>query len=281
MDVVEYTASVYFYMGFNFRDPQDSNRPHWLLSDRNVRRAIAMAIDHGPIVDAAFGKFGQRALGPVTPLVRVYDDEITSLPFDTARARGTLSEAGWRDTDGDGVLDKDGAKLSFEVLVPSSSPPRTRSAVTIQAQLQRVGIEVQINELEFNTFQDRVGSRQFDAMMAAWQTSPSPRGIQPLWTSAGIGGQNFGSYSSARFDSLVAVAIASTDPLIEANAWQQAFNQVNEDAPAIWLHVPVMTAGVHTRYESVSIRPNSWLATLREWRVKPGELIPRDVVEQR
>ncbi len=276
--IVPYAASFYGYMAFNFREPGDTTKAHWLFTDRTVRRAIAMALDRRAIVETALGEFGEVAVAPTTSMTRVYRTDVFQVPFDTAAARSSLQDAGWHDTDGDGILDRGGKRLEFDLLVPTSSQARRRSAVVIQSQLRRIGIAVEIIELEFGVHSQRVEQGEFDAYLGSWGIGPSPRGIQNLWTSVGIGGQNFGRYANPRVDDLVARALRAQTPEENNRLWREAFKEMNEDLGAIWLYVPVMTAGVHTRFENVSIRPDEWTSTMWKWRVTPGRWLRRDVI---
>lgn len=275
---VSYPVPVYMFLGFNFQDPKDDGRPHPLFANREVRQAITMAIDREALVRATLGEYGEVPVGPVTRPLWIWSEDIEQLPFDPNRARQLLAQLGWADTDGDGVLDKGGKRLAFELMVPTSSGLRRQAAVIVQDQLKKAGIEMTIAELEFNTFFSRSASGHFDAHFGAWGQNPSPASIEDTWTTAGIGNQNFGRYSNPEVDHLIREAITAPDKELARVRWRDALSTMNLDAPAVWLLAPVAVAGVHERLENVKIRTDQWAAGLWKWRVAPNRMIERDLL---
>jgi ABC-type transport system substrate-binding protein len=138
-----------------------------------------------------------------------------------------------------------------------------------------------IAELEFNTFFARSAAGRFDAYFGAWGQDPSPSSIADIWTTAGIDGQNFGHYSNSEVDRLVRSAVAVQDMKEARRLWREAISVLNADAPAIWLIEPVAVAGVHERFEDVSIRTDQWAANLWTWRVASDRMIARDLLALR
>jgi peptide/nickel transport system substrate-binding protein len=278
---VRYPVSVSGFIGFNLSDPREGARPHPLFADRELRRALSMAVDREAVVRAVLGDLGEVPVGPVSRGLWIWSDSIEQLPFDTAAARARLAELGWRDTNRDGVLDRGGRRLAFRLIVPSSSGLRRRAAVVVQDQLRRIGVAREIEELEFNAFLSRARARRFDAYFGAWAQDPSPASIRDTWTSAGLDGFNFGRYANPEADRLVDAALAARDRPLARARWREAIATINADAPAIWLYAPVAVAAVHRRFDNVSVRPDQWAAALWTWRVKPSERIARDLVAER
>ncbi len=103
-------------------------------------------------------------------------------------------------------------------------------------------------------------------MIGAWRVDPPPSAMRTLWTSAGIGGQNYGAYSNPVFDSLVTAASSASEPETAQRLWDEAIGVINDDAAAVWLFSPSTVAGVHRRFSNVTIRPDFWAATLWTWR---------------
>ncbi len=137
-------------------------------------------------------------------------------------------------------------------------------------------MEMAIAELELNTLISRVTGGQFDAFFGSRTQDPSPATIKEAWTSSGIGGANFGSYSSPEFDRIVDAAIAEQRTERAVELWHQAVAHINADAPAIWLFSPKSVAAVHRRIDNVTIRPDQWTATIWTWRVPSARIIDRD-----
>lgn len=276
--LVPYASPLYGYLAFNFRDPENPERPHPLFRERNLRRALSMSLDRETIARAVFGEYGEVPVGPTTKMQWIWSDSLPQLDFDTARARSLLAGLGWRDVDGDGILDRDGVPLSFDLLLPSSSQVRRQAAVIIQDQFRRLGVEMNIVELEPNLWVTRSSAGEFDATFGFWAGDPSPTSIQRVWTSSGIGDANYGHYRNARFDDLVDRALKAGNLEDAADLWFQALSHINSDAPAIWLMSPVLVAAVHRRFENVTIRSDQWAANLWRWYVPEDMLTDRDRV---
>jgi peptide/nickel transport system substrate-binding protein len=263
--LAEYASPVYMYLGFNLRSPRRQG-PHPLFGDRDLRRAIALATDRQTLVNAVLGGLGAVPPGPTTSVVWVAEGAPLQLPFDSAVAARLLDSLGWRDTNGDGVRDKGGRRLAFDLAFPSSSGVRQRTAVILQEQYRLRGIDLQLRPLEFNVWMDRARAGQFDAVLGAWQIDLPPAGMRELWGTAGIGVSNYGAYASATFDSLVAAALATQDRARARLLWHEAIATINDDAPAVWLFSPKTVAGVSGRLENVTLRPVEWWATLWTWK---------------
>lgn len=274
--IAESSPSFYAYIGFNLRYPGDRGRAHPLFADRDVRRAISMAVDRAAVVQAVFGDGARVGTGPLAHTLWIYSDSLRALPFDSAEARRLLASRGWVGRDRDGVLLRGANRLEFELIVPTISQPRRRAAVVIQEQLRRVGIGMAVVEIDFNLFNERQRTGRFDATFGAWSQDPSPRSIEQSWGSAGIGGFNHGSYSSPAFDRLIHDAIAAGDPGTARRHWHAAIRQINEDAPAIWVYSTRPLAGVHRRFQNVAFRADQWTSLLWTWHVNPDSTLPRD-----
>jgi len=134
-----------------------------LFSDREIRQALTMAIDRRalaqalalpedtPITDGTYSscQFVRREIPP-------------AWPYDTLAARRILVAAGWRDTDGDGVLDRDGQRFQFLTIV---SPRRERAGIFVQNQLARIGVQMEVQMLAYNAVWERFDAGDFAAII--------------------------------------------------------------------------------------------------------------------
>lgn len=273
--LIQYPGNMYGYLAFNFRDPTHLNRPNPLFANRALRQALTYGIDRHAILEAILGSHGEVPCGPTAPMVWIWNDSIVQLPFDSARARHMLDSLGWAPGP-DGIRHRDGHALAFTLSYPTSSAPRRHAAIIIQAQLKALGVAVTLLPLEFNTFGDRAAAGRFDAMIGTWQIDPAPSAMRQFWTTASIGGSNFGAYSDTLFDSLVARAATVRSRSAARRLWDEALRRINDDAPAVWLFAPMPVAAVSDRFENVTIRPDDWSATLWTWRIAPDRALPRD-----
>src|SRR5438477_33649 len=262
--------------------PGDTTKPHPLFGDRELRRALAMAADRGNLLHNVFGDMAKVPPGPMSQLLWIWDPEIRELPHDSARAARTLARLGWTDSDGDGIRDREGHPLAFRLLVPTTSAVRRQYARLLQEQFRTMGIDVQLDEVDFSVFSERAHAGRFDALIAVWNTDPTPSsGIPQTWTRAGFGRSNYGRYENPVFGRLVDRAVTSVLSRDEARrTWRAAIETLNQDAPAVFLFATENVAAVHKRVADVRIRPDSWLALVRTLRIPADRLTDRDRVER-
>lgn len=260
LGVINYPSAVYGFLGFNL-DPAAASKP------RDVRRALAQAIDRSTAARAVLGPGAIAPPGPMSRLLWIHEDSIAVLPFDTAAAAIALDRAGWS-RGGDGTRRRSGRVLSVDILVPATSNARRNLAQMLQEMWRKAGVRAVITSVDMPVFQQRLRTGMFDSYIGAWLDEPSPRGLADQWTVAGIGNLNYGKYRSARFDSLFRRAASTRSSAAEAQrAWREAIDTLNADAPAIWLYTPMNAAGVARRIDGFTINPYSWLSSLPAWRL--------------
>ena len=280
--IYTYVGNVYTFLSFNQRSPADSTQPHPIFSDREVRRALTMAVDRASLLKSALDEVAKVPPGPMSALLSwIWEPDFRQLPYDTAQAARMLTARGWRDHDGDGVRDKNGQALAFHILVPTSSVLRRQYARLLQEQYRAIGVHVEVDELEPTVVSQRVGTGKYDTAILSRSNDPSPSsGIAQSWTRAGFGGSNFGRYYNPEFERLVDRAVTASTRDRARPLWRAAIETLNADAPGVFLYALDNIAAVHRRVDNVQIRPDSWAALLRTWRIPPDRLIDRDRVER-
>ena len=272
-----FRSKIYMFAAFNFRDPENPANSHPLFANAAVREALSLAVDRATMAQAAMAEFGQVPFGPVSPANPFWEYDVPAVPFDTAGARQLLAGDGWSDADGDGVLDRDGQRLSFELIIPSSSGLRRQLATMMQDQLGAIGAEMRIELVEFGAWQAQSQTGRFDATFHAWAEDASPAtAITGSWTSSAA--NNWGRYASARFDSLITAATRHLDDEAARSAWTEALRQIQQDWPAIWVLAPIQVGAIHERIQNATVRPDSWGANVWEWQIPSDRMLPRDSV---
>jgi len=274
--LVGYPSLDYGYVGFNFRERGSRTRPHQLFGDPTLRRALSLAIDRRAVVRSVVDTLGYVGIGPVVRAQASADTTLAMPAFDPAAARALLDSIGWRDADGDGLRERRGAKLEFGLAVPSSSAIRRQMAVLLQAQWQAVGAKVRLDVMEPVTFFERLGKGQFDAMINAWHTDPSPAGAEQAWGSRG--GSNFTGYSSVAFDAQLDSAAVEFDPAQSRSHYRRAYETIVNDFAAVWLFEARYAAAAHKRLTIRGIRADAWWAGLPDWTIAAEQRLARDRV---
>src|SRR5437899_375538 len=276
-----YKGAAYGYLGFNLATPGDSTKPHPLFGDRELRRALVMAVDRTRLLRNVFGDFAKVPPGPISQLAWIWDPETRELPHDSAQAARLLTRLGWIDSDSDGVRDRAGQKLAFRILVPTTSASRRLYARLLQETFRTIGADVQLDEVDLGLFSERARTGRFDAVLYTWNTDPTPSSSIPqTWTQAGLGRSNHGRYVNPAFDRLADRAVGAMNRAEARRLWRTAIEVLNQDAPAIFLFAPDAVAAAHRRITDVTIRPDSWRPLLRTWRIPGDRLTDRDRAER-
>ena len=148
-------------MGFNLLDPK--------FKDVRVRQAIAYAINKQELIQGVLRGLGQVANGPYKPGSWPYNQEVAPYPFDQAKAKALMAEAGWIDTDNDGYLDLDGQAFEFTIITNQGNKRREMAGLIIQQRLSQVGIKVKVRTVEWAAFlREFIDKKNFEAVILGW-----------------------------------------------------------------------------------------------------------------
>jgi peptide/nickel transport system substrate-binding protein len=268
----------YNFIQFNLRDPKKPAKPHRLFADKALRRALSAALDRQSIVRNVYDSLAFVAIGPTVRAYATTDTTVQPIPFSVDAAKRELDSLGWKDSNGDGVRDRNGIPLEFTLSVPGSSKARSRMAVLVQEQLRLVGVKVNIDQLDFPAFISRENSRDFDAVFGQWHVEASPGSVRQTWGTAGVakGGSNYGSYSNPMFDAEVDSALTAPSFDARRTDFTSAYRIIDEDAPAIWFAEPKRIMAVNRRIVTGPLRADAWWANLADWRIPADKRIARD-----
>lgn len=266
------------YLLFNFRAYGDRGQPHPILADARVRCAIVAALDRTQMVRATLGVYGAVPEGPVAQLHWIRDPAWRPPAPDPAGAKAMLREAGWTDTNGDGILDRDGVPLILRLNYPGTNAVRAMMAAQVQEQLRHLGVRIELVRLDGPVWLDRRTRGEFDIDFSQAGMSPSPTGLVQSWSCEGRAATNVAHYCNPRVDSLLAAAADRADPL---PLYRQVLRIVDEDAPAVFMFTVTNATAIHQRFANVQFRPESWWSLLWKWSVRPGAQLPRDRVPGR
>jgi peptide/nickel transport system substrate-binding protein len=264
-------SSTVGYLLFNQRDPKSHARPHPILADVRVRRAITLGLNRQQLVQAVFGPHAVVPYGPVSQLYWIRQGAPAPEGADVTEARRLLAATGWGDSDGDGTLDRAGRPLRLTLSLPNTSGIRRQMGLLVQEQLRRIGIQLELQQLEFPVWLERRAAGDFDVDFSGVSQDASPSGLTQAWTCTG--GSNVAGYCNRRVDSLMEQAILGKENPSEI--WHEALRQIEEDAPATFLYAPTFVYAVNKRYQDVTINPQSSWVTLRKWSVSPASVSGR------
>ena len=254
----------------------DTVAPHPALSDKEVRKALSLAIDVDKLIDdlltdRAGESVGKRALSTLSPAFCDVQPDIEPLPHAPDEAARMLAERGWVDTDGDGVRDKDGHELRLRLLTNSGNPRRAAASVAIQAMLRDVGVAVEIDKLEANTFFSRLRKKDFEVALSGWSVAlfPDPSSI---WHSGDRFVYNYPSYANDEVDALLDQYSSEPDPEKGAALLAEIGRLVYEDQPYTFLYWRDDLVAVHRRFQDREVDFLSQWGHLSRWWVEPDEV---------
>jgi len=258
-------GTVWHYMALNLADPAaaqngfdaDGNYVdqghHPIFGDVRVRQALQYAMDINEIIQGAQNGDATAMVAGTIPSAFSLHPTLERRPFDLEAAAALLDEAGWTDADGNGVREcngcmyaEAGAPMAFTLLNPGSSG-REDVAVLIQAQFAKVGVQVEVQTLDFNGMYDQLEAQTYDAAIAGWRGGvpfdPDQRSFfgteQDIFSTTGEGaGFNFPSYQNEQLDQLMREV--NLVPGCDLEARKQIAYQIQEilweDQPYLWLY---------------------------------------------
>lgn len=235
LEVLRQSQNLFFFVAPNFDDER--------LADPRVRQAMVMAIDREAMIQAILSGYGEVASGPVAPMLgALFNGDVQKYPFDPEAAAALLDEAGWT-LGPDGVRQKDGERLSFYMptgqfgdLVPAT--------LLVQQYWQDVGIEVDVQVMEWNAYiQDVVLGRNYDLTLAWWSMPPTADVAPYFACSAAHTGNNIPNYCNEDLDAIMDEGRAALTLEQQIDAYARMQELLAEELPYLYLWWPdILTA---------------------------------------
>lgn len=213
------------------------------FDDVKVRQAVSMAIDKEEIIEGVYEGVGIPAIGPLAPDVFGYDENVNGIDYDIEAAKELLSEAGYED--------------GFETTIwTNDSEQRMDTAVAVQSQLDEIGIDVEIEELEWAAYLERTANAEHDMFILGWSTvtSDADYGMYPLFHSSQHGDPGNRSFlEDDEIDELLEQGQQETDPEKRQEIYSKAQEKLVELAPMIYMQHGEYLLGVHESVKDFGI----------------------------
>lgn len=212
----------------------DLNLKHEPLEDVRVRQAISYAINRSDIAENVLYNVGEAAAGPFLPTMVWANKSLKPYSQNLEKADELLTDAGWVDTDGDGIRDKDGKPLKLNLMTYSARPGLPPMAEAMAAQLREAGIGIETEVMEMGSIDDRREKGDWDLYLAAYNIAmvPDPEYILTNWYMTN-GTDNTPGYSNPKVDSLIMEARKITDLEERYKKFNEVEAIVNEEQPMI------------------------------------------------
>ncbi len=254
-----YYTESFNYIGWNTRRPP--------FDDPKVRLAMAYgAFDRQEFLKKVLYQRGIVVTGSQYYYGPAYDHSIEPHPFDPEKAKELLLEAGWYDRDADGLRDKDGRSFRFELLLPAGNQIARQRAALMKENLQKLGIEMSIRELEWATFIENINDRQFDACNLGWATSLESDPYQ-IWHTSQMEnrGSNHVGFGNEESDRIIEQSRVTLDDEARRQIFFKLHRIQHEQQPYLFLYTAPNLGVFKKRFRGVKlykVRPGYDLA---EW----------------
>lgn len=234
-DNYEYMSPIvgYSYIGWN---QSRKGKPTW-FADKRVRQAMTYLTDRKRIIDEIMLGYGEVAISPFNPRTAQHNPSLEPREYALAKAKALLGEAGFKDSDGDGVLeDSEGKPFEFELVVFQDNKDSNRTVLLLKDLYARAGIKLIPKPTEWSVMLDLLDKKDFDAITLGW-TSGLETDIYQMFHSSQTkaGGDNFIGYKNPELDKLIDKARATVDEEKRMPLWQKAEAIMYEDQPYTFL----------------------------------------------
>ena len=224
------------------------------LQDKSVRQALMYALDREAIVRDVLAGQGVVADSLLTPENWAFNPAVKKYLYDPGEANRLLDAAGWVDSNGDGVREKDGQPLRFVLLVRDDNLHKAIGA-KLGASWKAIGVDAQVTPVSFaGMVSDFLVPRTFEVALTNWDQVGDPDPYAQWHSSQATGnGQNYTGWQNADADALMEQARRTTDPEQRKALYQQFQTIFADELPALPLYYPVYTYGVSNRVNNVQI----------------------------
>jgi peptide/nickel transport system substrate-binding protein len=250
-------AFAYSYIAMNNR-PDGVKHPK-LFNDRGVRRAMALLTPLDIMNTIVNGGKNKRMPGPVSILKAEFDTTLKPLPNDTAEARKLLSQSGWNDSNGDGILDKmiDGKNLPFEFTITYhiNAPEWKDYAVLLQEAYNKAGMRVNLMAVDMAVMLASARKHDFDMFLGSMGQSSAPEDFTQLWHSSSwiSEGSNYSGFGNAASDALIDSLSTITDMAKRLPLVHRLQKMIYDEQPVIFMFSGLRRNVIHKRFRNAEM----------------------------
>ncbi len=264
----DYFAPNFSYIGWNNEHP--------IFRDKRVRKAMTYFTNRKQMVRTILFGLGEVVEGPIYFFRPEYDKSLPSYDYDPKKGLELLQQAGWSDSDGDGILDKvvDGRKVPFrfEIKVNAGNTTRKSVALVLQDELKKHGIAAAVRELDWTIFLADVTARKFDAILLGWAMSVNEPDAYQVWHSsqAANKGSNHISFKNARADRILEQYRSEFDERKRIELYREFQQILSDEQPYTFLFVGKSVSAVQRRIRGVEVLPGG-LRSIDWWVPSPAQ----------
>ena len=243
---------IYFYTAMQNRNPK--------LADKQVRRALALCVDMDMVIKDLYDGLAERVVGPFSPEKKYFDSSLKPLAMNLDEARKLLETAGWKDSNGNGTVDKtiDGAvvEMKLQYLYTAGSNFSESFSLLLKNNAQKIGIEIEPMTVEGKVLGEKLKNGEFELAARGAGNQPVPDDPKQLWhtDSAQPGGSNYSRFGNAESDALIDAIQNAPDDATREKLYKDFQQLIYQEQPVIFMFSPQERMVIHQRFEPVVSR---------------------------
>jgi peptide/nickel transport system substrate-binding protein len=256
------------YIGLNVREGFPTH-------DINVRHGLNYAIDKQLLTEEVMLGQAKRLCSSYPETSWVYNPDVPCYEYDPDKAIAEFEEAGYTFQDGK-MLDENGEQLTLKLLYgPNTNQTRELIAVTVQDYLADIGVEVEIQAVEWSTYLEAVQAEEpdWDMTIGTWSSTIDPHIMYTIWAEENIPNLNFVGYVNKEVEALFEEAGATYDTEFRKGKYQEIQRILAEEAPYVFLFYNKTWSGQNNRIQGIDPRPLGISWNFEDWYIvqEPSE----------
>jgi len=243
---------VFFYTAMQNRNPK--------LADKRVRRAITEAVDMDMVIKDLYDGLAERQVGPFFPTQKYYDNSLKPIAANLDDARKLLTDAGWKDSNGNGTVDKtiDGqlVELKLQYAYSAGSTFSENFSLLFKNNCKQIGIEIEPMPLDPKVLGDKLKNGEYELAARGAGGQPIPEDPKQLWHTDGAvpGGSNYSRFGNAASDALIDGIQNAPDEASRNKLYKDFQQLIYDEQPVMFMFSPQERIVIHKRFEPVVSR---------------------------
>ena len=246
---IKYPGRMYRYIGYNLKKP--------IFQDKRVRQALTHLVDRKRIIKEVYHGLARIVTGSFFIDTPYNDKSIKPYPFSVKRAKELFKEAGWVDSDNDGILDKDGKKFEFVISSPNNNQNYDKLLPMIKEDMAKAGVIMRIRKVEWSVFVQALGKKNFEACIVGWGMGLESDPYQ-LWHSSQadvIESSNHVGFKNKEADRIIENIRVCFDLEKRIKLCHEFHKILHEEQPYTFLFSPYSLIAQSRRYRNVRVMP--------------------------